>query len=238
MDNKNLSNATLHSETLNNESVASVLKNVYLWMCSALVVSGLTSMVVASSPQLVELIFSSKYSLWAVLLAQVGLVMLITSLIDSISFFVATLLFILYSVLTGAVLSSIFMLYVTDSLMSVFFIAAGTFAVISIFGYITKRDLSSWGSIFIMALFGLIIASIANFFMESELLYWIISYAGVLIFVGLTAYDTQKIKQMAYKYSNEEGETLNKVALLGALTLYLDFVNIFIYLLRIFGRRK
>lgn len=239
MDNtNNLSNANIRSEVVNEVAVSSVLKNVYLWMCSALVVSGLASMVVASSPQLVELIFSSKYSFWVVLLAQVGLVMLITSLIDSLSFVVATLLFIMYSVLTGAILSSVAMLYTADSLMSVFFITAGTFAAVSIFGYTTKRDLSSWGSIFVMALFGLIIASVVNFFMESEMLYWIISYAGVLIFVGLTAYDTQKIKQMTYKYGNEEGETLNKVALLGALTLYLDFINLFLYLLRIFGRRK
>ena len=150
----------------------------------------------------------------------------------------ATALFIAYSILTGVTLASIFIVFTQESIASVFFISAGTFAAISLYGYTTKRDLSNWRTYLLMGLIGLIIASVVNWFMHSEMLYWIISYVGVLVFVGLTAYDTQKIKQMALVSYNQEGEISQKIALLGALTLYLDFINLFIYLLRIFGRRK
>ena len=147
-------------------------------------------------------------------------------------------MFIAYSILTGVTLASIFIVFTQESIASVFFISAGTFAAISLYGYTTKRDLSNWRTYLLMGLIGLIIASVVNWFMHSEMLYWIISYVGVLVFVGLTAYDTQKIKQMALVTYNQEGEISQKIALLGALTLYLDFINLFIYLLRIFGRRK
>jgi FtsH-binding integral membrane protein len=150
----------------------------------------------------------------------------------------ATALFIAYSILTGVTLASVFIVFTQESIAGVFFISAGTFAAISLYGYTTKRDLSNWRTYLLMGLIGLIIASVVNWFMHSEMLYWIISYVGVLVFVGLTAYDTQKIKQMALVSYNQEGEISKKIALLGALTLYLDFINLFIYLLRIFGRRK
>jgi FtsH-binding integral membrane protein len=139
---------------------------------------------------------------------------------------------------TGVTLSSIFLLFTTGSIASVFFITAGTFAALSIYGFVTKKDLSTWSSYLIMGLIGLIIASIVNWFLASEMMYWIISYVGVAIFIGLTAYDTQKIKQLAYACHMEDEETRNKVALLGAITLYLDFINLFLYILRIFGKRK
>ena len=215
-----------------------ILKNVYLWMTLALGISGVTAIAVANSPQLLELLYDNGLALFIVFIAQLGLVWLISARISSMSINTATALFIAYSILTGVTLASIFIVFTQESIASVFFISAGTFAAISLYGYTTKRDLSNWRTYLLMGLIGLIIASVVNWFMHSEMLYWIISYVGVLVFVGLTAYDTQKIKQMALVSYNQEGEISQKIALLGALTLYLDFINLFIYLLRIFGRRK
>jgi FtsH-binding integral membrane protein len=187
---------------------------------------------------LIEKIFNGRGTLFLLFLVQFGLIWFITSRIGTISFTTATLLFIAYSVITGVTLSSIFILFTAGSIASVFFITAGTFASVSIYGYITKKDLSTWGTYLFMGLIGLIIASIVNWFLASELMYWIISYVGVMIFVGLTAYDTQKVKQMASACYAENEETQNNVALLGAITLYLDFINLFLYILRIFGKRK
>lgn len=215
-----------------------ILKNVYLWMTLALGISGVTAIAVANSPQLLELLYANGLALFIVFIAQLGLVWLISARISSMSINTATALFIAYSILTGVTLASIFIVFTQESIASVFFISAGTFAAISLYGYNTKRDLSNWRTYLLMGLIGLIIASVVNWFMHSEVLYWIISYVGVLVFVGLTAYDTQKIKQMALVSYNQEGEISHKIALLGALTLYLDFINLFIYLLRIFGKRK
>jgi FtsH-binding integral membrane protein len=215
-----------------------ILKNVYLWMTLALGISGVTAIAVANSPQLLELLYGNGLALFIVFIAQLGLVWLISARISSMSINTATALFIAYSILTGVTLVSIFIVFTQESIASVFFISAGTFAAISLYGYTTKRVLSNWRTYLLMGLIGLIIASVVNWFMHSEMLYWIISYVGVLVFVGLTAYDTQKIKQMALVSYNQEGEISQKIALLGALTLYLDFINLFIYLLRIFGRRK
>jgi FtsH-binding integral membrane protein len=207
-------------------------------MTLALGISGVTAIAVANSPQLLELLYGNGLALFIVFIAQLGLVWLISARISSMSINTATALFIAYSILTGVTLASIFIVFTQESIASVFFISAGTFAAISLYGYTTKRDLSNWRTYLLMGLIGLIIASVVNWFMHSEMLYWIISYVGVLVFVGLTAYDTQKIKQMALVTYNQEGEISQKIALLGALTLYLDFINLFIYLLRIFGRRK
>jgi FtsH-binding integral membrane protein len=207
-------------------------------MTLALGISGVTAIAVANSPQLLELLYGNGLALFIVFIAQLGLVWLISARISSMSINTATALFIAYSILTGVTLASIFIVFTQESIASVFFISAGTFAAISLYGYTTKRDLSNWRTYLLMGLIGLIIASVVNWFMYSEMLYWIISYVGVLVFVGLTAYDTQKIKQMALVSYNQEGEISQKIALLGALTLYLDFINLFIYLLRIFGRRK
>lgn len=215
-----------------------ILKNVYLWMTLALVISGLTAIVVANSHQLLELLYSNSIVLFIIFLAQLGLVWLISAKINSISINTATALFIAYSILTGVTLALIFIVFTQESIASVFFISAGTFAGISIYGYTTKRDLSNWSAYLFMGLIGLIIASVVNWFMHSEILYWIISYVGVLVFVGLTAYDTQKIKQLALISHDHNGDVPQKVAVIGALTLYLDFINLFIYLLRIFGKGK
>ena len=219
-------------------AVSAILKNVYLWMTMALAISGLTAMLVAGNAELMQTIYAGRGTLFVLFLVQFGLIWLISARIGSMSFVTATLLYITYSVVTGVTLSSIFLLFTTGSIASVFFITAGTFAALSIYGFVTKKDLSTWRSYLIMGLIGLIIASIVNWFLASEMMYWIISYVGVAIFIGLTAYDTQKIKQLAYACHMEDEETRNKVALLGAITLYLDFINLFLYILRIFGKRK
>ena len=144
-------------------------------------------------------------------------------------------MFILYSCLSGLTLSVVFVVYTSSSIASTFFITAGTFAVMSLAGFYTKKDLSGFGSIMMMGLVGVIIATVVNFFLKSEMLNYIISYIGVMVFVGLTAYDTQKIKLMA---TQVDGENAKKASIMGALTLYLDFVNLFLYLLRVMGNRK
>lgn len=234
-------------EELNYQSVATreaevaaafpaLMRKVYLWMAMALVITGFTAYLVATNETLVQMIFSSKVVFFGLIIAEFALVIGITAAINKLSLPVATLLFVLYSVINGATLSVIFFAYTMSSIATVFFITAGTFGAMSIFGYVTKKDLSSWGKILMMALIGLIIATIVNIFVKSGAIETIASYVGVLIFVGLTAYDTQKIKQMCLQ-APDAGETMQKYALLGALSLYLDFINLFIYLLRIFGRR-
>jgi len=175
--------------------------------------------------------------MWILIGVELAIVIGVSAAINKLSLLTATLLFVLYSVINGALLSSIFLIYTESSIATVFFITAGTFAAMSFFGYTTKTDLTSWGKLLMMALIGLIIATVVNLFMKSSGLEMVISYAGVLIFVGLTAYDTQKIKEMCLQ-APDAGETMQKYALLGALSLYLDFINLFIYLLRIFGRRE
>ena len=148
-----------------------------------------------------------------------------------------TFFFLLYAAINGLTLSFIFLRYTGQSITRVFFITSGTFAAMSAYGFFTKRDLSSWGNILFMGLIGIIIASIVNFFLKSTMLYWIISYVGVAVFIGLTAYDTQRIKKM-YLSFQEGAEFSKRLAILGALHLYLDFINLFLFLLRIFGRRR
>lgn len=213
-----------------------LMRKVYTWMALALVITGFTAFAVASSPAILNIIYGNRYMMWVLIGAELLLVIGLSGAINKLSLTVATLMFVLYSVINGAVFSSIFFLYTMKSISTVFFITAGTFAVMSLVGYFTKSDLSTWGKILFMALIGLIIATIVNIFVKSTGLELILSYAGVLIFVGLTAYDTQKIKQM-FLEAPDAGETMQKYALLGALSLYLDFINLFLYLLRLFGRR-
>ena len=214
-----------------------LMRKVYVWMALALVITGATAYGVATSPGILTALFSNQLLFWGLVIAEFALVIGITAAINRLSLTTATLMFILYSVINGAVLSSIFVIYTMSSIASVFFITAGTFSVMALIGYTTKTDLTSMGKILFMALIGIIIATIVNIFLKSSGLEMIVSYLGVLIFVGLTAYDTQKIKNMLLM-APDAGEAAQKVALLGALNLYLDFINLFIYLLRIFGRRE
>lgn len=215
-----------------------LMRKVYVWMTLALVLTGITAYGVASSPSLMMTIIQTPAIMWGLIIAELAIVISISAATNRLSLTTATLLFVLYSVLNGATFSLIFAVYTMSSIANVFFITAGTFGVMAAYGYFTKRDLSSLGRLLLMALIGLIIATLVNVFLvKSSGFDLILSYAGVLIFVGLTAYDTQKIKQML-AMQTDMGEGAQKVALLGALSLYLDFINLFLYLLRIFGRRE
>ena len=213
-----------------------LMRKVYVWMSLALAITGFTAYGVATSPGIMQAIYTNQILFWGLIIAEFALVIGVSAAINKLSLTTATLMFILYSVINGALLSYIFILYTASSISTVFFITAGTFAAMAFIGYTTKTDLSSWGKILLMALIGLIIATVVNVFIKSTMFDMILSYVGVLIFVGLTAYDTQKIKNMLYEAEYAD-ESYQKLALLGSLTLYLDFINLFIYLLRIFGSR-
>ena len=214
-----------------------LMRKVYVWMTLALVLTGATAYGVATSPGVITALYSNSILLWGLVIAEFAIVFGVSAAINRLSLTTATLLFVLYSVINGALFSSIFLIYTMSSIASVFFITAGTFGVMALVGYTTKKDLSSMGKILFMTLIGIIIATIVNIFLKSSGLEMIVSYLGVLVFVGLTAYDTQKIKNMLMM-APDASEASQKYALLGALTLYLDFINLFIYLLRIFGRRE
>ena len=218
-------------------AVSTLLKSVYLQMAAALSITGLVAYFLSQSMDFWYFMVENPSLIWIILIAQIGVVVWLSARLNSMSISAATLLFILYSVLMGVTMTTIFMIYTAASIASTFFITAGMFFVMSIVGFVTRIDLTRVGSILVMALIGIIIASVVNIFLHSETLYWIISYAGVIIFVGLTAYDTQKIKGMIAEYGAVD-EVGYKLALLGALTLYLDFINLFLFLLRIFGNRK
>ena len=219
------------------EAFPVLMRKVYVWMTLALAITGFTAYGVATSPGILQAIYTSQILFWGLIIAELALVFGVSAAINRISLTMATLMFILYSVINGALMSYIFLAYTASSIATVFFITAGTFGAMALLGYTTKMDLSSMGKILFMALIGLIIATIVNLFIKSSGFTLILSYVGVLIFVGLTAWDSQKIKQMLLQ-APDAGEGAQKLALLGALTLYLDFINLFIYLLRIFGKRN
>ena len=214
-----------------------LMRKVFVWMTLALAITGLTAYGVATSPTILSLIFSSKVTFFGLIIAEFALVFAISGAINRLSLSTATMLFILYSVINGATLSSIFFAFSVATISKVFFITAGTFGAMALVGYTTKTDLTSMGKLLFMALLGIIIASVVNMFVASSGLDLILSYVGVLVFVGLTAYDTQKIKQMC-QAAPDASERTQKLALIGALSLYLDFINLFLYLLRIFGNNR
>ena len=214
-----------------------LMRKVFVWMTLALAITGLTAYGVATSPTILSLIFSSKVTFFGLIIAEFALVFAISGAINRLSLSTATMLFILYSVINGATLSSIFFAFSVATIGKVFFITAGTFGAMALVGYTTKTDLTSMGKLLFMALLGIIIASVVNMFVASSSLDLILSYVGVLEFVGLTAYDTQKIKQMC-QAAPDAGESAQKLALSAALSLYLDFINLFLYLLRIFGNNR
>ncbi len=231
----------MNPNTLTVEQIAAenqrYMVKVYGWMCLAMVITGAVAMYTAAS-EAVSAAISSPYVFYGLIIVQFIAVAVLVKLVNKMSAIVATVIFLLYSVLFGLTLSFIFKIYTSESIASTFFITAGTFGVMSVWGYLTKTDLTKWGNILFMGLIGLIIASLVNrFLLESSVLYWITTCAGVLIFVGLTAYDTQKIKN-ANIIGNEGSDEDHKESIIGALILYLDFINLFLYLLRIFGRRK
>ena len=231
-----LKNLTVDQQLSMSSAFPVLMRKVYVWMTLALVITGFTAYGVATSPGVLQAIYGNQLLFWGMIIAEFALVIGVSAAINRLSLTTATLMFILYSVINGALLSYIFLVYTASSVATVFFITAGTFGAMALVGYTTKTDLTSIGKYLFMALIGLIIATVVNVFIKSEGFTYILSYIGVLIFVGLTAYDSQKIKQMLIQ-APDAGESAQKLALLGALTLYLDFINLFIYLLRIFGKR-
>ena len=217
-------------------SFPALMSKVYLWMTLALVVTGMTAYYVASSPAILYAIVSNQIAFWGLFIGELVLVFVLSSRIMSLSFVTASLMFVIYSIMNGVFFSFIFIAYTEQSIATTFLITAGTFGAMSLFGFVTKRDLSAMGRILFMLLIGLLIATVVNIFMKAEGLTLILNYAGVVIFVGLTACDTQSIKQMLQEHGDKEGA--EKIALLGSLSLYLDFINLFIYLLRFFGESR
>jgi len=212
-------------------------QKVYLWMTAGLAVTALASYLMLSSQEAMQLLFGNRLVFYGLIFAELGLVIAMSAAINRISASTATLMFLVYSALNGVTFAAIFLIYTRSSIASAFLVTAGTFAAMSVYGYVTKRDLTGFGSFLFMGLVGIIIASVVNMFLHSQMIYWITSYIGVLVFVGLTAYDTQKIKQIGQAgFAN--GEDQHKAAILGALRLYLDFINLFLMLLRVMGNRR
>ncbi len=222
-------------------TVSSVYKNMYGWMASALGLSSLTSYLlfnkIVSDSDFAE-VFLSRGVMFGLAIASVLLVLYLSARIQHMSTTKATIVFALYSVLMGAMLTPLALVYTASSIASTFVITAGMFIGMAAYGHFTKRDLSKIGNIAIMGLWGIILASIVNFFLGSSLMQYIISWVGIAVFCGLTMYDVQKFKEIIYSYGTSAGNQVQKLALMGALSLYLDFVNLFIYLLQIFGKKR
>ncbi|MDK2976356.1 MAG: uncharacterized protein PWP06_831 [Candidatus Marinimicrobia bacterium] len=220
------------------EAQKEFVTKVFGWMTAALVVTGVVARGVFTSAALQQFVFGTPFVFFGLIIAELGLVIYLSAAIHRMSAATATWTFLAYSALNGLTLSVIFMAFTSESLASTFIITAAMFGAMAAWGYFTKKDLTGLGSLAFMGLVGILIATLVNLFLRSEGIYWIVSYVGVLIFTGLTAYDTQKIKEMAVMGGSEDTESYQKVAVLGALTLYLDFINLFIMMLRTMGRRR
>ncbi|MBK6931450.1 MAG: Bax inhibitor-1/YccA family protein [Saprospirales bacterium] len=226
----------LDAEQVQREQIAFIYK-VYAWMGGALLLTAVVALLTASSPVMIQLIFGSKILFYGLIIGELALVWYLSAAIQRMSATAATGWFLAYAFVNGLTLSFIFLVYTAASLAGTFFVTAATFGAMSVYGYFTKRDLTTWGNLLFMALIGLILASLVNMFFNNEMIYWITTYVGIIIFVGLVAYDTQKIKNMNI-IGNEGTEEDHKEAIMGALALYLDFINLFLYLLRVLGRRN
>ncbi|MET0128383.1 MAG: Bax inhibitor-1/YccA family protein [Solirubrobacterales bacterium] len=212
------------------------LAKVFGWMFLGLLITGLVAAAIGSSDTLLTDITESPWIMIGLIVVQIGLVITISAAIERLSPAVALGLFFLYAASVGVIFALVFELYTTQSIFTTFLITAAMFGAVGAWGYLTKRDLSTMGTVLLMALVGLILATIVNVFVASEALYWVTTYAGVAIFAGLTAYDMQKIK--GYAKAGLEGDAEQRASILGALALYLDFINLFLFLLRIFGRSR
>lgn len=217
------------------QTVSAVMKRVYLKMTLALVVTALVSLYCAGSSAYMNFVLMNRWAMFGLMIVELGIVLGVSGAINKLSSGVATGLFYLFAVVNGLMLAPVFLIYTGASIAKTFFITAGTFGAMSVYGYFTEKDLSRFGSILIMALLGLIVCSLVNIFLKSSGLDWIISGVGVLLFIGLTAWDTQQIKNMA---AVSPGAGVGRLATLGALSLYLDFINLFLYLLRFFGSSR
>ena len=215
--------------------VSKVMRQVFVKMFLAMLITAASAYAVLSIPALAMFIFSNSWVYWGLLIGEIVMVMALSASINKLNNATATLLFYAYSILNGMTLSCIVFMYTMASIGLTFMITAGVFATMAIYGYVTKSDLTKFGTFMTMALFGLIICIVVNLFMHSSTMEWIISFAGVVIFIGLTAWDVQKIKRMA---AMSDYNSAGKLATIGALSLYLDFINLFLYLLRFFGGNR
>ena len=218
-------------------SERSFLSQVFFWMSMGLALTGIVAGWMAMNPSLIVAFQRNTGLFFMLVIVQIGIVFWLSSQVMRLSLIAATTGFSIYATLNGVLFSGIFLLYTGASIASTFLVTAGMFAAISLYGFTTKRDLTSVGSFAFMALIGVILASLVNWFLKSEAFYWIITYIGIAVFIALTAYDVQKLK-VIHEQGFQSGEIIKKVALLGALTLYLDFINLFLLLLRIMGRRR
>lgn len=215
--------------------VQTYMSHVYGWMTVGLLLTALVAWYASTNIQLLQILYRG---MWVLLIAELGLVVAISGMINRLSGAAATTLFMLYSVLNGCTFAIYFLVYTSSSIASVFFITAGMFAALAFYGYTTKRDLSGFGRFLFMGLVGIVIASLVNIFMQSQPLMWAVTYIGVFVFAGLTAYDTQKLKELGDQLPQDDANLFRRFVILGALTLYLDFINLFIMLLRIFADRR
>jgi FtsH-binding integral membrane protein len=215
------------------ESASDALWLTYRWMTLGVATTGVVALVVAHSPEALDALVGNRILFYALLFGQLGLVVALSAVAQRVSTAVAALMFFAYAALTGVTFSTLFLVYTASSIAATFFVTAGAFAGLSVFGAVTKRDLSAVGRFAVFALIGVILASLVNLLLRSSGLDWIITVAGVLLFAGLTAYDTQRLKEIF-----RSGQVSANLPLVGALTLYLDFINMFLFLLRIFGDRR
>ncbi len=236
MEDRVVTQQVLTAEQAEELQRAFILK-VFGWMAAGLMITGIMAMVTVQSQAILEFVLGNRIVYIGLIIAQLGLVVWLSARIAAMSAMTATMVFVGYSFLTGLTLSVVFLAYTLSSLASTFFVSAGTFGAMYAYGAMTKRDLTSMGSFMSMGLIGVIIASVVNMFMNNETIYWITTYIGIIVFVGLTAYDAQKIKAMGLMAA-QGSEEEQKGAIIGALRLYLDFINLFLLLLRILGRRK
>jgi FtsH-binding integral membrane protein len=213
------------------------LRGVYGWMAAGLALTAALALYTVSTPALLQAIFGNRIVFYALLFGELGLVIAVSGAINRLSPAAATGLFLLYAGLNGVTLSSIFLVYTGSSLAATFFVTAGMFGSMSLYGAVTKRDLASWGSFLFMGLIGVVIASVVNIFMKSDMVSWVMAMCGVLVFTGLAAYDTNKLRALARQGFADAGAE-RKGTIVGALALYLDFINLFLMLLRLFGRRR
>ncbi len=236
MDYTKMTGTVAREATRYDEGLRAYMLSVFNYMGIALGITGLVAFVVGSTPQLMNVIFGTPLQ-WVVMLAPLAMIFFVMPRLLNYSLQAAQMLFWLFAALMGLSISTIFIVYTQQSIASTFFITASVFGAMSLYGYTTKKDLTSFGSFLIMGLIGIIIASIVNIFLQSSMLQFVVSLIGVFVFVGLTAYDTQRIKNIYYQVSGQ-GELASKLAIFGALSLYMDFINLFLQLLQLFGNRR
>lgn len=229
--------AYVDARVVPSDDVRTFLGRVYQLMAAGLTVTGVVALLIASNPAALQFIVMNRGLMWGLIIAQFITVVAFSSMLQRVSSATAAAMFFFYAALTGVTFSTIFLIYTSASIAGTFFITAGAFAGLSAYGAVTKRSLDGMGSFLFMGLIGLVLASIVNIFVGSTAIYWLTTFMGVIIFTGLVAYDTNKLKQLAAS-SDLRGDGLRKMALMGALTLYLDFINLFLFLLRIFGNRR